>query len=161
MKKFALLLFATSALSSNLLAQDTGSPTGMTGGFSGTIPFGSGSFDPLERNATRSITDIVVPGAVVPFTYTRTWYSRKGAPTLANGWSQNPWTNNWCWTVTMNQDQEYESNLPTNPNDIFYGYYIAYPDGKVIQFNKPGTPAHSPPGGVGTYNTANKHGCVR
>ncbi|HMH06932.1 MAG TPA: hypothetical protein VK579_09680, partial [Terriglobales bacterium] len=87
--RFALgryLVFCAGLIcASHALAQGDDTPTGLAGGFGGSITTGAGSFDPYERNASRSVTDIVVPGAVVPFTYTRIWNSRSG------------WSNNWSW----------------------------------------------------------------
>ncbi len=150
MKNFPLLLLLIPVfLATPVLRGQTDSPTGLAGSFSGSVQTGGGGFDPFERNAARSVTDLTVPGAVVPFTYTRTWNSRKGAASLGNGYNQNPWISNWCWTATSNESDEL--NGTSNPNDLFHGYYVAYPDGRVTQFNKPTTPLHSPPGGVGTY----------
>ena len=123
-------------------------PTGASGSFSGSIQTGAGSFDPYERNASRTITDIVVPGAVIPFTYTRTWNSRSSSHNnyslLGSGWH-----NNWSWGL---EDLWYTDLPPgTPPNDYFHGYKVHYPDGRVVQFNKPSSPAHAPPGGDGTY----------
>jgi RHS repeat-associated protein len=124
-----------------LFAQSPGedTPTGIAGGFGGTIEIGSGSFDPYELNATRSVTDVVVPGAVVPFAYTRIWNSR-GAPRRA-------WSNNWGWAIRMNIVTE----LPpgSGANDFFLGYFIDYPDGRVVAFNKPAN--NGAPGDPGTY----------
>lgn len=116
-------------------------PTGLAGSLGGTISTGAGSFDPYERNASRSVTDMVVPGAVVPFTYTRLWNSRSG------------WSDNWGWGIDVN---EITGDLPpgSDPNDYFLGYHIGYPDGRKVTFNKPSVPAHAPQGGPGTYTHA-------
>src|ERR1044072_7725624 len=102
---------------SRALGQGEDTPTGLAGGYGGTIATGGGSFDPYERNATRSVTDIVVPGAVVPFTYTRIWNSHG----LRNGWRDN-----WSWLV--------EEVIVTESNaggwDLFRGYKVEYPDGR-------------------------------
>ena len=94
-------------------------PTGLAGGYGGSITTGAGSFDPYERNATRTITDIVVPGAVVPFTYTRIWNSQGAL---------NGWRDNWSWIV--------QEVIVTDSNagdyDLFRGYKVYYPDGRVV-----------------------------
>src|ERR1041384_7191542 len=108
-------------------------PTGVAGGFGGSITTAGGSFDPYERNATRSITDIVVPGAVVPFTYTRIWNSRSG------------WSDNWSWSF----DEIIVSESNDSGNDLFRGYNVHYPDGRVVKFNKPSTTSQR--GDPGTY----------
>ena len=104
-------------------------PTGVSGGFGGTIPIGSGSYDPYELNASRSITDIVVAGAVVPFTYTRTWHSRKGV-----------WSTNWSWGGSVWEKEQVQNSCAggtTDPNNWFRGYTVDYPDGQVVNFKKP------------------------
>ena len=85
-----LVICAGLICTSHLQAQGEQNPTGAAGSFSGSIATGGGSFDPYERNASRSVTDIVVPGAVIPFTYTRIWNSRGG------------WRDNWQWDIQKN-----------------------------------------------------------
>ena len=109
-------------------------PTGLAGGFGGSITTGGGSFDPYERNATRSITDIVVPGAVVPFTYTRIWNSRSG------------WRSNWSWGI----DEIIVSESNDRRDNLFRGYNVRYPDGRMVRFSKPNF--ETPRGGPGTYS---------
>lgn len=129
--------------SSHALGQGAGdTPTGPAGGYGGSITTGGGSFDPYERNATRSITDIVVPGAVVPFTYTRIWNSQGGP--LGSGWRHN-----WQWDLDEHSTTELGGGAVGN--DLFYGYTVHYPDGRVVQFNKPTQPPHLPIGAPGTY----------
>src|SRR3954468_20690158 len=101
---------------SHALAQGDDTPTGLSGGFGGSITTGGGSFDPYERNATRSITDIVVPGAVVPFTYTRIWNSRSG------------WSDNWSWRF----EEIIVSESNASGDNLFRGYNVHYPDGRVV-----------------------------
>jgi hypothetical protein len=127
------LICASDALGQGQAGGDT--PTGLAGGFGGSITTGGGSFDPYERNASRSVTDIVVPGAVVPFTYTRIWNSRSG------------WSDNWSWRL----DDIIASDGSGTGNDLFKGYNVHYPDGRVVKFNKPSQPAHAPVGTPGTY----------
>lgn len=54
-------------------------PTGISGQFNGNVTTG-GSYDSYTWNATRSVTDIVVPGAVgaYPLAFTRTFNSAPG-----------------------------------------------------------------------------------
>ncbi|MGI9086412.1 MAG: RHS repeat domain-containing protein [Chthoniobacterales bacterium] len=112
------------------------SPTGLTGGFGGTIDTGAGAVDAYERNASRSVTDIVVPGAVLPFTYSRTWNSRGG-----------DWRSNWSWGIEQWESLRQGDNNPGG-NDWFYGYTISFPDGRTISLRKP---SGGPAGGPGTY----------
>ena len=131
---------------SPLLAQvGSDTPTGAAGGFGGTIEIGSGTFDPYEMNASRSVTDVVVPGAVVPFAYTRHWNSRGGPPGSWN--ASGTWRSNWSWDIEADVSDQ-ESTTPRDATDRFYGYYIYYPDGRVVQFLKPG---NVPEGTPGTY----------
>ena len=128
------LIGASHVLGQGQAGGDT--PTGLAGSFGGSITTGGGSFDPYERNATRSVTDIVVPGAVIPFTYTRIWNSRKG------------WRHNWQWEL----DEIIASDSGgSDSNDLFKGYNVYYPDGRVVKFNKPTQPPHAPLGTPGTY----------
>ncbi|MFL6519612.1 MAG: RHS repeat-associated core domain-containing protein [Chthoniobacterales bacterium] len=125
------LICASRALGQGEPGGDT--PTGLAGGFGGSITTGAGSFDPYERNASRSITDIVVPGAVVPFTYTRIWNSRSG------------WSNNWSWRF----DEIIVSDSNNSGDNLFRGYNVHYPDGRLVKFDKPSYA--TPVGGPGTY----------
>ncbi|PZR78074.1 MAG: hypothetical protein DLM52_03380, partial [Chthoniobacterales bacterium] len=124
------------------LAQTPGpggdTPTGVSGGFGGTMQVGSGSADPYEMNFTRSVTDVVVPGSVIPFTYTRIWNSRGG------------WSDNWSWELVENDTGDQSGG--GGVNDFFLGYRVHYPDGRVVTFSKPAN--NDPPGAVGTYSSA-------
>jgi RHS repeat-associated protein len=94
-------------------------------------------------SATRTITDIVVPGAVVPFTYTRIWNS--------NG-ARNGWRHNWAWEIDEHSTTELGPGGETN--DLFFGYIVNYPDGRVVEFSKPQQPQGQPSlpaGAPGTY----------
>ena len=133
------LICASDVLAQGQAGDDT--PTGLAGAFGGSIPTGGGSFDPYERNATRSVTDIVVPGAVVPFTFTRTWNSRSSPPQMAIGWRHN-----FQWDL---EDLIAEESGDSDPNSIFKGYNVHYPDGRVVKFNKP---PGAPVGAPGTYS---------
>lgn len=135
LRLWTVLFGATFLVSGNLRAQDGDTPTGLAGGFGGSIETGAGSFDPYERNSSRSVTDIVVPGAVLPFTYTRIWNSR------SRGWKTN-----WSWAIKKLSVTEVANCDPANRNCFFYGYSISFPDGREIQFNKPTNAAEGEPG---------------
>lgn len=150
-KLFANFRFGASCLiiicaglfcASHVLAQGGDTPTGIAGGFGGSIDTGGGSVDPYERHARRWVTDIAVPGAVVPFTYSHLAHSFGGTG------------HNWRWNIYINENSSTEFPDPPNPNDLFYGYIVYYPDGRVAKFNKPTTPAHAPPATPGTYTNA-------
>jgi hypothetical protein len=136
------LICASGALGQGQAGGDT--PTGPAGSYGGSITTGAGSFDPFERNASRSITDIVVPGAVVPFTYTRIWNSQG---------EHSGWRHNWQWD--LDEHSTTELGPGGEPNDLFIGYTVKYPDGRVVQFNKPTQPPplpSLPPDSPGTYS---------
>jgi hypothetical protein len=139
MKTLTLIsLLAGLVASKSLFAQSPGedTPTGVAGGFGGTVEIGSGSFDPYELNASRSVTDVVVPGAVIPFAYTRIWNSR------------GMLSNNWAWDI---EAHEMDENGGSNVNDHFLGYYITYPDGRKVEFKKPIQQPAAGEGAAGTY----------
>ena len=77
---------------------------------------------------------------MVPFTYTRIWNSR--------GWSRN----NWTWE--LEDLYSTEGGPGTTGNDLFHGYNVHYPDGRVVKFNKPSNPPHAPPAAPGNYPPA-------
>ena len=140
-----LVIFAGLVCASEALGQLASEvPTGLAGGFGGSITTGGGSFDPYERNASRTVTDIVVPGAVIPFTFTRTWNSRNGPPQMAIAWRHN-----WEWDL---EDIIAEGSGDSDPDAIFKGYKVHYPDGRVVKFDKPEGAGVAAPG---TYTPNN------
>ena len=176
LRLFFLLIVATSAGPGSLNAQVDASagntPYGLAGSYGGSINTGAGTFDPLERNFSRSVTDLVVPGAVIPFTYTRIWNSRHpGDPgAFENNWMDGNWSDgaghhwnantgtNWSWSVEGWQACMCSDQGTTWGNDWFYGYYVNFPDGRRVQFAKPQT-AGGAPGAAGVYRS-NQGGVV-
>src|SRR6266446_7663776 len=77
--KFSVvLLLFTFAVTAQLRSQvGNNNPTGPTGEFNGNVTTGC-SYDPYTGNATRTVTDIIVAGAVGKYglSYSRTWNSR-------------------------------------------------------------------------------------
>lgn len=89
-------------------------PTGPSGEFNGSVTT-AGSYDPYTANATRSITDISVAGAVGQYglTYSRVWNTRTPLWRFAHeGWSIEV-------DGAPGQDET---------------YYITYPDGREETF---------------------------
>ncbi len=76
MKKHSFILLAVLSIwalpASHARAQANDNPTGPSGMFNGNVSTGC-SYDPYTGNATRSVTDIVVSGAVgkYPLAFTR------------------------------------------------------------------------------------------
>ena len=84
---FALALLLSNTLRAQL---GNGNPTGPAGQYNGNVTTG-GSYDPYTGNVTRTVTDMVVTGAVGQYglSWSRTWNSRSGG-----GW-QHPYS----WTI--------------------------------------------------------------
>ena len=100
-------------------------PTGVSGIFNGNITTGC-SYDPYTGNATRSITDIVVAGAVgqYPLAFVRTYNSRSGGGGVGGFGAQ--WTHNYGWQI--------ESTPPQNHHFTPTSYTVDYPDGRKVTF---------------------------
>lgn len=118
---FLLFLF----LSPKLWAQVGGNnPTGVSGMFNGNVTTGC-SYDPYTANATRTVTDMVVAGAVGDYglSYARTWNSRIPGDWLNPGGWQHPYK----WRL------EADDNL-AQPQS----YTVSFPDGRVESFTPSG-----------------------
>src|SRR5207253_781527 len=94
-----LSAFALALLLPNPLRAQVGNdnPTGPAGNFNGTVTTG-GSYDPYTGNATRTITDIVLAGAVGDYglSFSRTSNSRSLVSQFgAGGGWQHPFT----WSI--------------------------------------------------------------
>jgi RHS repeat-associated protein len=92
-------------------------PTGPAGDFNGEVTTGC-SYDPYTGNAKRTITDLVVPGAVGKYglTYSRTWNSRFGA-----------WSHSFNWAIADVYKPQSQA--------MYYG--VSFPDGRVVRFTAP------------------------
>jgi RHS repeat-associated protein len=118
------LLFALSA--HQLQAQvGNNNPGGVAGIFNGNVTTGC-SYDPYTGNAHRTITDIIVAGAVgeYPLALTRTSNSR-------NAWGNafglpGAWRHNYQWSIQV-------SARGTAQQDIHYT--VDFPDGRTETFN--------------------------
>src|SRR5882757_3534400 len=88
--------FSTSSLWAQVGNQN---PSGASGIFNGQVTTGC-SYDPYTGNATRSITDIAVSGAVgeYPLALVRTANSRTPSVTGVFGW-HGGWNHNYNWTM--------------------------------------------------------------
>ena len=126
-RRGALLLILL-LLTSPLYAQvGDNNPSGVSGIFNGQVYTGC-SYDPYTGNATRSITDIAVAGAVgeYPLALVRIANSRKPSITEVFGWAGG-WNHNYNWIL--------EDSLTSNsPNFLPTRYTVDFPDGRVETF---------------------------
>src|ERR1700719_3832706 len=115
----ALSLFAVS----NALGQGNDNPTGVAGMFNGNSNTGC-SYDPYTANATRTIPDITVAGAVgaYPLQWARTMNSRGGGAYFGAG---GGWTHSYQWKCSPN------GGVLTGFPD---SYDVTYPDGRAVHF---------------------------
>ena len=102
-------------------------PGGVSGIFNGQINTGCG-YDPYTGNATRSITDIIVAGAVgeYPLALVRTANSRTPSTSEAIGYGGG-WNHNYYWTMD-------DSGVGYAQNFSPGQYTVNFPDGRVETF---------------------------
>src|SRR5580765_2749965 len=100
--------------------------TGPSGIFNGQA--GGCGYDPYTGNATRSITDIAVAGAVgeYPLALVRTANSRTPSLTGVFGW-QGGWNHNYNWTMDDSPRGNAQNFQPVR-------YTVNFPDGRVETF---------------------------
>lgn len=133
----ALTLFTTA-----LHAQSNNNPTGPAGVFNGNITTGC-SYDPFTGNATRSITDLAVTGAVgnYPLAFTRTANSRYLQPGEFGFGQAGGWRHSYAWEIDGSETFSTASAKPTV-------YPVFLPDGRIVNFS--GSPSdpyfYGPPG---------------
>jgi hypothetical protein len=127
---FSLSLSLTIVLASfsSLHAQvGNQNPAGASGAFNGQVHTGC-SYDPFTGNATRSITDIAVAGAVgeYPLALVRTANSRSPSTTEVFGWSGG-WNHNYNWILENSPSSNQANFQPTR-------YTVDFADGRVETF---------------------------
>ncbi len=147
-----LVLIPTLLLVGHLYAElGDMNPTGTSGQFNGNITT-AGSYDPYTGNATRAITDLVVPGAVgaFPLAFTRTLNTRvidypgPGAGRSDFGFP-GAWRHSYQWTIDqLIIETRDETETPAV-------YTVHYPDGRRVGFSR-----HA--GSSDPYFTANEPG---
>lgn len=95
--------------------------------FNGNITTGC-SYDPYTGNATRTVTDIVVSGAVgeYPLAFSRTYNSRNAGAGLWFG-GAGGWHHNYEWSLE-------DSVVRTTPNVQPTSYTVDFPDGRSERF---------------------------
>jgi hypothetical protein len=101
-------------------------PSGASGIFNGQA--GGCGYDPYTGNATRSITDMAVAGAVgeYPLALVRTANSRTPSTTEVFGWAGG-WNHSYNWILE-------DSPSSTNQNFQPSSYTVDFPDGRVETF---------------------------
>jgi RHS repeat-associated protein len=123
----ALGLFLLLSVTSQLQAQvGDNNPSGASGIFNGQA--GGCGYDPYTGNATRSITDMAVAGAVgeYPLALVRTANSRTPSTTEVFGWAGG-WNHSYNWILE-------DSPSSTNQNFQPSSYTVDFPDGRVETF---------------------------
>lgn len=132
MKKRSLfipVIFAACVLPiSHLRAQANDNPTGPSGMFNGNVTSGC-SYDPYTGNAVRSVTDIVVSGAVgqYPLAFTRIFDSRR-TNGMSTAFGYSGWSHSYGWSIG-------DSAQRTTP--VFSAppaYSVGFPDGRAVAF---------------------------
>lgn len=120
---FTLFLLTAPALIAQV---GNNNPGGASGIFNGQV--GGCGYDPYTGNATRSITDIGVSGAVgaYPLALVRTFNSRMPSRTEVFGWAGG-WNHNYNWKME-------DSNRSSNSNFLPSSYTVDFPDGRVETF---------------------------
>jgi RHS repeat-associated protein len=128
-QRFVILGALLLAVGANDLSAQVGgnNPTGVSGIFNGNITSGC-SYDPYTGNATRSITDIAVSGAVgqYPLALVRTYNSRTGVGGAGGFGVAGQWTHNYSWAIESSAPQSH----PFTPSS----YTVDYPDGRKVTF---------------------------
>ena len=127
-------------------------PTGDAGALKDKVETGCG-YDPRTGNASRSITDLHVPGAVGEngLAFTRHWNSLQAQPDLPTSTQSDPfgpagWSHSWHWSV-------FYDTLPIQASDgglqtFETSLTITFPDGRVTKYfiqRGPATPHYGPP----------------
>ena len=129
LNKFFLLTVGVGGLLLVSIAQaQNDNPTGAAGAFNPGSTTG-GSYDSYTANATRTVTDITVAGAVgnYPLQWSRTMNSRGvGLPVWGMG---GGWRHSYSWAVGTEEDT---GSIPAVPTS----YSVAFPDGRSVVFDR-------------------------
>ena len=103
-------------------------PSGPSGIFNGHA--GGCGYDPYTGNATRSVTDISVAGAVgeYPLALVRTANSRAPSTTEVFGFAGG-WNHSYNWILEESERSQTQNFQPSS-------YTVEFPDGRVETFNQ-------------------------
>lgn len=138
---FALSIFFALVVTPSLRAQvGNNNPTGPAGAFNGNVTTGC-SYDAFTGNAKRTVTDMVVPGAIgaYPLAFSRTSNSRDSSSQFG---SAGAWRHSYTWEMEDSVDTSNQFFSPTY-------YTVSFPDGRVITFTStPPDPYFRGPPGV-------------
>ena len=136
----ALILIGTSP---RTIAQDN-NPTGITGVFNGNSNT-AGSYDPYTANATRTVVDLTVAGAVgeYPLQWSRTMNSR-AISSYNTSWfgGGGGWRHSYSWQIDQSGSLNRTDTQPSS-------YNVRYPDGRVVLFDSLQNGTYRGPAGVG------------
>lgn len=153
----SLLLFSTAILWFALHASaQNDNPTGKAGVFNGNSNTAGLSYDPYTSNATRTLVDISVPGAVGAYglQWTRTMNTRYTDGPTYNFGTAGSWQHAYNWGIDWmaaveGGDDNIVYSVPGPARPISYTVY--YPDGRVVEFaQRPNSidPVYRGPAGV-------------
>lgn len=153
--KFLSFLFPVAALvcvtTASLRAQSTivpDDPSGNAGALKPRIET-AGGYNAHNGNASRSITDLHVPGSVGDgLEFTRHWNSTDTSFTvpqqLAGSFGKGGWTHSWQWTASYDEVTQYRegngaSGGSYSTTGVVYSWNdctitVNYPDGRSAQF---------------------------
>jgi hypothetical protein len=125
--KAGVLALAFASLSQLHAQVGNNNSSGVSGIFNGQIHTGC-SYDAYTGNATRSITDIAVAGAVgeYPLALVRTANSRTPSTTEVFAWAGG-WNHNYNWILEDSPTSTTANFQPTR-------YTVDFPDGRVELF---------------------------
>src|ERR1043165_6235576 len=128
---FAFVFTFSSFISGGLFAQVANDdPYGPGDVSAGEITTGC-SYSAYNGNARRTVTDIVVAGAVgdYPLVFTRFANSRGGAGDVADLGSGGNWSHSYGWRIDEQIRQQSQEN-----NGHPKTYMVRYPDGRTVSF---------------------------
>jgi RHS repeat-associated protein len=133
-KTYCLLSILLLLPLSQVLGQGNDNPTGPAGQFSREVTTGC-SYDPYTGNATRTITDLTVAGAVGKYglSYARTWNSRNGY-----------WADSFGWRIadvykSVNQAMHWSVIFPDGRGETFTAPNLTPPPGVHERFQSTGS----------------------
>ena len=126
-RRWAALALALGSVSQLLAQVGDNNPSGHSGIFNGQVNTGC-SYDPWTGNATRSITDISVAGAVgeYPLALVRAANSRNPSTTEVFGFAGG-WNHNYNWILEDSSTGNTQNFPPST-------YTVDFPDGRVETF---------------------------
>jgi RHS repeat-associated protein len=115
-------------------------PTGDAGALKTRVETGCG-YDPHSGNASRSITDLHVPGAVGVYglDFVRHWNSTTGGRFWApNSFGRGGWSHSWEWIATWDTE-DYNPDEAKDPHDsgrtfTTHKITVNFPDGRTEEF---------------------------